>query len=98
MRLKLGEVELNELIVFCALVFLEFGSIFAGKVSDTLALGSLEIIIHSIVEGENRCCGTNFSTLLSDVSVDAELDGGRGANHIANRGHACSADAVDTRT
>lgn len=77
MRLKLGEVQLDQLVILCSLIFLEFGSIFAGKVSDVLALGSLEIIIHSIVEGENRCCCTNFSTLLSDVSVDAEWAGRR---------------------
>lgn len=75
MRLEFGKVELDQLIVLCSFILLKFSSVSPGKITDGLSLGSLEILVHAVVEWEDRRCCTNLSTLLSDVSVDAGLDG-----------------------
>lgn len=62
-RLKLSEVDLNNLVVLGALVLLELLGVEAGKVTNVLTLGSSEVLVHVLVEGEDGGGGTNFSTL-----------------------------------
>lgn len=62
-RLELGEVDLDELIVLGTLVRLEAVGVLAGEVTDLLSLGGGEVVVHAVVEGEDGGGGTDFSTL-----------------------------------
>lgn len=62
-RLKLSQVDLNNLVVLGALILLELLGVEAGKVTNVLTLGSGEVLVHVLVEGEDGGGGTNFSTL-----------------------------------
>jgi hypothetical protein len=59
--LKSVEVDLNELVVLGALVLAELLGVLAGKVTNITTLGSVEVVVHAVVEGEERGGGTNFS-------------------------------------
>ena len=66
MGLKLRQVNVDCLVVLgflvCPQVMLEG----IGVVSDLGAVGSLEIIDHAVVEGEQRGCGTNLSPHIAN--------------------------------
>lgn len=63
-RLKLGEVDFEELVIFCALIFLKILGVGAREVTDVLALGGVEVVVHAVVEGEEGGGGTNLSTVM----------------------------------
>lgn len=63
-RLKLGEVNLNELVILSALVLLELLGVGAREVTNLLALGGVQVVVHAVVEGEEGGGGTNLSTVL----------------------------------
>lgn len=65
-RLKLAEVELNELVVLSTLILPEVLGVGAGEVTDVLTASSLEVVVHAVVEGEERGGGTNLSTHVTD--------------------------------
>lgn len=60
--LELGEVNLDELVVLGALILAELSGVLAGEVTDLATLGGGQIVVHAVVEGEERGGGTNFST------------------------------------
>ncbi len=64
MGFKLRQVDLDHLVVFGTLILTEFLGVFAREVTDGLTFGRLEVVVHAVVEGEERGGGTNFSTLL----------------------------------
>ena len=65
-RLELGQVDLDQLIVFSTLVLTELLGIFTGEVTDALTLGGLQVIVHAVVEGEHGGGSTNLSTHVTD--------------------------------
>lgn len=60
--LKLAQVDLDELVVLGALVLPELGGVLAGEVTNLATLGSGEVVVHAVVEGEEGSGGTNLST------------------------------------
>lgn len=60
MGLELREVDLNELVVLGTLVLAELLCVFAGEVTNVLTLGSGEVVVHAVVEGEDRGGGTDL--------------------------------------
>lgn len=58
--LKLREVNLDKLVVLGTLILAKLLSIFAGEVTNGLALGGIEVVVHAVIEGEHRGGGTNF--------------------------------------
>lgn len=62
--LELRKVDLDELVVLGALVLAELVGVLAGEVTDLRAFRGREVIIHAVIEGEERGGSTNFSTLL----------------------------------
>jgi hypothetical protein len=63
--LELGKVDLNQLVVLGTLVRSEAVGVRAGKISDLGSLGGGEVVVHTVVEGEERGGGTDFSTPAS---------------------------------
>ena len=64
--LKLGEVDLNEFVVFSALIFSELLGVYTGEVTNILTLGSSKVLVHAVVEWEERGSGTNLGTHVTD--------------------------------
>jgi hypothetical protein len=62
-RLELGEVDLDELVVLDVLVRAEAVGVGAGEVTDLLSLGGSQVVVHAVVEGEDGGSGTDLSTL-----------------------------------
>jgi len=60
-RLELREVDLDQLVVFCTLVFTKLLGVRASKVTNLLALGSCKVVVHAVIEGEDGGRGTDFS-------------------------------------
>jgi hypothetical protein len=60
-RLELVKVDLDELVVLGTLVLAELLGVLAGEVTDVLTLGSVQVVVHAVVEGEERGGSTNFS-------------------------------------
>lgn len=65
-RLKLREVDLDQLVVLGALVLMQLLGVLAGEVTNVLTLGGLQVIVHTVVEGEHGGGSTNFSTHVTD--------------------------------
>ena len=65
-RLELGEVDLNQLVVLSTLVLAELLTVAPGEVGNVLTLGCLEVVVHAVVVGEERRGGTNFGTHVTD--------------------------------
>lgn len=65
-RLELGQVDFNQLVVLGTLVLAELLAIAPGEVGNVLTLGSLEVVVHAVVVGEERGGGTNFGTHVTD--------------------------------
>lgn len=61
-RLELGQVDLDQLVVLGAFVFTQLLGVDPGEVTNILALGSGEVVVHAVVEGEDGGRGTDFST------------------------------------
>lgn len=66
MGLELREVDLDELVVLGTVILAELLGVRAGKVTDLGTLGGLEVVVHAVVEGEERGGGTNLSTHVAD--------------------------------
>jgi len=64
--LELRQVDLDELVVLGTLVLTELGSVFTREVTDVLTLGGLQVVVHTVVEGEHGGGGTNLSTHVTD--------------------------------
>lgn len=76
-RLELGQVDLQELVVLGALVFAELLGVEAGEVTNVGTLGGGEVVVHAVVEGEDGGGGTNFST---HVANGTHTSGGEGVD------------------
>lgn len=61
--LELGKVDLDELIILAALIRLKFLCIAARQVADSLALCRREVVVGAVVEGEERGCCADLSSL-----------------------------------
>lgn len=61
-RLKLREVNLNQLVILGAGVLTELLGIGASEVTDLGTLRGGKVVVHTVVEGENGGSGTNFGT------------------------------------
>lgn len=64
--LKLRQVDLDQLVVLSTLILPQLLCVSTGEVSDVLTLGDGKVIVHAVVEGEQRGGGTNFSTHVTD--------------------------------
>lgn len=62
MGFELRQVDLNELIVLRTLVGLELLGVRAGKVTNILTLGGPEVVVHTVVESEERSGSTDFGS------------------------------------
>jgi hypothetical protein len=62
-RLQFREVDLDKLIVLNALILAELLSVFAGEITNGSSLGGLQVVVHAVVEGEQRGGGTNLGTM-----------------------------------
>ena len=77
MGLEFAQVDLDELIVFRALILTETLSISSGKIANGTALGSLQVVVHAVVIWENGSSSTNFSTHVANgthTSAGERLD------------------------
>lgn len=68
MRLELRQVDLNQRVVFAALVFMELVTESPGKFADLLTFRRSQVVVHSLVEWENRSRSTDLSTHVADGS------------------------------
>lgn len=66
MWLELAQVDLDELIVFGTLVFTEILGIRSREITNGLTLGGLEVVVHTVVEWEERGSGTDLSTHVAN--------------------------------
>jgi hypothetical protein len=66
--LELREVDLNELVVLDTLVRAKTVGVSAGEVTDLLSIGGGEVVLHTVVEWEDRGSGTNFSNPVTNRS------------------------------
>lgn len=64
--LELRQVDLNQLIVLSTLILPQLLCVSTGEVSDVLALGDGKVVVHAVVEGEQRGGGTNLGTHVTD--------------------------------
>lgn len=67
-RLELGQVDLDQLVVLSTLVLAEVLGIGAGEFTNGLTLSDLQVVVHAVVEGEKRGRSTDFSTHVTDGS------------------------------
>jgi hypothetical protein len=71
--LELRKVDLDELVVLGALVLTELVGVLAGEVTNLATLGRAQVIVHAIVEGEERGGSTNFSAHVAvELLVEAQ--------------------------
>lgn len=75
MGLKLVQVDLDELIVLGALITTELLGVRSGEVTNLGSLGSSEVVVHAIVEGEDGGCGTNLGSHVRDGSHSGAGEG-----------------------
>lgn len=61
-RLELGQVDLDELVVLGTLVLTEVSSVRASKVTNVLPASGSQVLVHALVEGEQGGRGTDLST------------------------------------
>lgn len=66
--LELSEVDLNPLVILTTLVRLKVVVKLLGVLRNGRTVGGLEVAAHSVVEGEERGGGTNFSSHVTDGS------------------------------
>lgn len=66
MGLKLGEVDLDHLVVLCVLVGLQVVLERVGILGNLRTLGRVEILSHALVVREEGGSGTNFSTHVAN--------------------------------
>src|SRR5690242_606651 len=95
-RLELVEVDLDELVVLGTLVLAKLVSVLAGEVTNVLALGGPQVVVHAVVEGENGGGGTNLSTHVADgghTSAGERLDTG---SVVLDNGTSSALDGEDT--
>jgi hypothetical protein len=59
--LELRKVDLDELVVLGTLVLAELVGVLAGEITDLRAFCCAQVIIHAVVEGEERSGSTNLS-------------------------------------
>ncbi len=67
-RLKLGQVDLDQLVVLSTFILAQFLGVGAGEVANWLTLSDLQVVVHAVVEGEKRGSSTDFSTHVTDGS------------------------------
>ena len=66
MGLELRQVDLDQLVVRRTLVLVQLGSVGTSEVTDFLALGGGQILVHRVVEWEERGGCTNLSTHVAN--------------------------------
>ena len=66
--LELVEVDLDELVVLGTLVLTKLLGVFAGEVTNVLALGSLQVVVHAVIEGEDGGGGTDLGSHVANCS------------------------------
>jgi hypothetical protein len=65
-RLQLREVDLNQLIILGALVFAKLVGVRPSELTNVLTLSGLQVVVHAVVEGEQRGSSADFSTHVTD--------------------------------
>lgn len=95
--LELVQIDLDQLVVLGTLIFTQLGSVSAGKVTDVGTLGGREILVHRIIEREQRGGGTDFSTHVACFML-ARQEPVLILLRLTDGGHASAGDAVDSRT
>lgn len=95
-RLKLGQVDLDQLVVLRAGVLTELLGVDAGEVTNVLALGGLQVVVHALVEGEDRGGGTNLSTHVTDGTHTSAREGINTRSVVLDDGTSTSLDSKET--
>ena len=67
--LELRKVDLDELVVLGALVLAELVGVLAGEVTNLATLGSGQVIIHAVIEGEEGGGSTDLSAHVAKKNV-----------------------------
>lgn len=90
------EINLNELVVLGTLVLTELGGVLAGEVTNALALGGLEVVVHAVIEGEERSGSTDFSTHVADGAHTRAGEGLSTRAVVFDDGTSSTLDGEDT--
>jgi hypothetical protein len=96
-RLELRKVDLDELVVLGALVLAELVGVLTGEVTDLRSFRGYKVIVHAVIEGEERGGSTNLSAHVATRWLvraprfkEFDID-------LPHSGHSSSADGVNTR-
>lgn len=81
-RLELGQVDLDDLVILCALILLELLGIAPCEVTDVLALCRDEVVVGTVVEGEERSGCADLSAPVKEM-----LGSGKFNESICRRNH-----------
>lgn len=95
-RLELGKVDLNQLVVLGTLILTEFLGVLAGEVTNVPALGGVEVVVHAVVEGEERGGGTDFSTHVTDGTHTSARQGLNTRTVVLDDGTSTTLDSEET--
>lgn len=96
-RLKLREVDLDQLVVLGALILTQLLGVFAGEVTNVLTLGGLQVVVHTVVEGEHRGGSTNLSTHVTDGTHTSARERGNTRSVVLNDSTGTTLDSEKAR-
>ena len=94
--LELGQVDLDQLVVLSTLILAKVLGVGAGEVTNLLTLGSLQVVVHAVVEGEERGGGTNLSTHVTDGGHTSGREGVDTRTVVLNDGTSTTLDSQET--
>lgn len=94
--LELIEVDLNELIVLSTLILTEGSSVLAREVTNVLTLGGLQVVVHAVVEGEDRGGSTNLGTHVTDGTHTSARQGVNTGTVVLDDGTGTTLDGEET--
>lgn len=94
--LELRQVDLDKLIVLGTLILPQLLCVSTGEVSDVLALGDGKVIVHAVVEGEQRGGGTDLSTHVADGGHTGTRDTVNARAVVFDNGTSSTLDGQDS--
>ena len=94
--LELRQVDFDELIVLSTLILPQLLCVSTGEVSDVLTLGDSKVIVHAVVEGEQRGGGTNLGTHVTDGGHTGTRDTVNTRAVVFDNGTSSTLDSEDT--
>lgn len=95
-RLEFGQVDLDQLVVLGALVLTQLLGVDPGEITNVLALGGGEVVVHAVVEGEDGGRGTDFSTHVAVWLLEHQRCASREGEDLPDCTHTSCAECVHT--